>query len=168
MNEKKITKTIVCPKCGKIIMGRGYPGAIAFARCPRCHTKVFFKFTEGKQQKQIEKIKRRLLSQCPFILVVIVILISHFMFYNDDLLTLVSYIFLILIFAFFHFDARIPIGYALLMLGLTAIALGFINNENFANQLAIYAYWLLVVGVTCLLIEYLREQRKLRRRKYSY
>ena len=168
MNEKKITKTIVCPKCGKIIKGRGYPGAIAFARCQRCHTKVFFKFTEGKQQKQIEKIKRLLLLQVPSISVVIVILVSHFMFYNDDLLTLVSFIVLILIFAFFQFDARILIGYALLMLGLTAIALGFINNENFANQLAIYAYWLLVVGVTCLLIEYLREQRKLKTRKYSY
>lgn len=157
MNEKKITKTIVCPKCGKIIRGRGYPGAIAFARCPRCHTKVFFKFTEGEQENLTEKTKQLLISQLPYISVVVVIMVSHFTFYNDDMLMLSLFLVLIPIFVFFRFDARIPIGYALLMLGLTAIALGFINNENFANQLAIYAYWLLVVGVACLLIEYLRE-----------
>jgi hypothetical protein len=74
--------------------------------------------------------------------------------------TFLSFIILIPIFIYFKWDGRIPVGYALLMLILSAIILAFYKNEALANQVAIYAYWLLVVGVICLTIEYLREQRK--------
>jgi len=66
---------------------------------------------------------------------------------------------LIPIFSILKFDGRIPIGYAILLL-ITAAALLSTGNENLANQVAIYAYWLLVVGVACLTIEYIREERK--------
>lgn len=63
------------------------------------------------------------------------------------------------IFAYFKWDGRIPVGYALLMLILAAVTLAFLKNESLANQLSIYAYWLLVVGVVCLTIEYIKEQK---------
>ena len=88
----------------------------------------------------------------PYILVTASILVSHLIFHSSDLLILISYIVLIPIFSILKFDGRIPIGYAILLLST--------GNENLANQVAIYAYWLLVVGVACLTIEYIREERK--------
>ena len=40
-----------------------------------------------------------------------------------------------------------PILFALMLLVATAISLGLGSSENYANQLAIYAYFLLVIGV---------------------
>ncbi|MCX7759274.1 MAG: hypothetical protein N2169_06690 [bacterium] len=87
------------------------------------------------------------------------ILLSHFVFKGEDLKTFISFIILVPIFAYFKWDGRIPVGYALILLVLAAIFLSFMKNEAFANQLAIYAYWLLVVGVATLTIEYFREER---------
>ena len=116
-------------------------------------------------QKRKNKEMRDLKSQIPYILVLISIVLSHFVFEGEDLKTFFSFIVLIPIFAIFKFDGRIPVGYALLMLILAAIVLAFYKNENLANQLSIYAYWLLVVGVICLTIEYIREQRSSKRKK---
>jgi len=167
MNRRKITKTIACPKCGKIVNSSGYPGEIKIIICPRCQKEGFFKFKEDEQQKNIEKTTGTVLSQLSYILVVIVILVSHFVFQTVDLAIFLSFLILIPIFVFFQFDGRIPIGYALLMLVLSALALAFNKNESIANQFAIYAYWLLVVGIICLLIDYLREQRASKEKRQS-
>jgi len=53
-------------------------------------------------------------------------------------------------------DSRIPIALALGLLFLTAITL-VRGAESSANQLAIFAYYLLVVGVVLQLIEYIRN-----------
>lgn len=112
--------------------------------------------TKKRITKRKPKIKH--VSQIPYILVIISIIFAHFVFKGQDLQTFLSFIVLIPIFAYFKFDGRIPVAYAILMLILAAAMLALYNNENLANQLAIYAYWLLAVGVTCLLIEYIREK----------
>jgi len=56
-------------------------------------------------------------------------------------------------------DSRIPIAFALLLLFLTAVTL-VQGLENAANQIAIYAYYLLVVGVVLQLIEYIRNPQE--------
>lgn len=53
-------------------------------------------------------------------------------------------------------DSRIPIALALGLLFLTAVTLVW-GLESTANQLAIFAYYLLVVGVVLQLIEYIRN-----------
>lgn len=53
-------------------------------------------------------------------------------------------------------DARYSIGAALILLLFSAVLLGQ-EKEAFANQIAIYAYYFLVVGVVLQLIEYIRE-----------
>ena|GEM_PF-1205662 len=95
----------------------------------------------------------------PYMLVLISILVSHLLFSTDDMLIFLSYIILIPIFVILKFDGRIPIGYAILLLIIAAVILTF-GNEDLANQVAIYTYWLLVVGVICLTIEYIREGRR--------
>ena len=99
-------------------------------------------------------------THLPYILVTTSIIVSYFQ--SNDLIIFLSYIILIPIFAILKFDGRIPIAYAILMLIIAAILLAY-GNEDLANQAAIYAYWLLVVGVICLTIEYLREQREEKR-----
>ena len=98
------------------------------------------------------------------VLIITVILLSNFVFHAEDLQTFTAFISLIPIFAIFKFDGRIPVAYAILMLVFAAVVLGVYNDETLANVFAIYAYWLLVVGVVCLFIEYVREERKIRRR----
>jgi len=51
------------------------------------------------------------------------------------------------------------------LLFASAFALAFYKEESIAKQLAISAYWLMVVGVTCLFIEFLIDQRTSKRRK---
>jgi len=93
----------------------------------------------------------------PHILVASSILISHLVFHGEDLPTFIFFIALIPIFTLLKFDGRIPIAYALLMLTIATIALT-LYNETLANLLAIYAYWLLVVGIICLLVEFIKEK----------
>jgi len=92
----------------------------------------------------------------PYLIVTTAIMTAYYQ--NDDLPVFLSYIVLIPIFAILRFDGRIPIGYAILLLIIAAIILA-LGNEELANQIAIYVYWLLVVGVVCLTIEYIREER---------
>ncbi len=111
-----------------------------------------------KRKKQT--IPDELRHNIPYIAVFLSIFLSHFIYPHDSLKVFLTFILLIPIFAFLKLDSRIPIGYAILMLVLAAVTLAFRNDENLANQLAIYAYWLLVVGTTLMLIEYAREGKK--------
>lgn len=109
--------------------------------------------------KGAEKSKKSYLKQSiPYILVVSVILISHFCLRGSNLEMFLAFIILIPIFAVMRFDGRIPVGYAILMLILSAVTLAS-GKEVLANQFAIYAYFLLVVGVACMLIEFLKEKK---------
>jgi hypothetical protein len=57
------------------------------------------------------------------------------------------------------YDSRIPIAFALFLLFLTAITLAQ-GLENAANQIAIYAYYFLVIGVVQQLIESVRNPQE--------
>ena len=111
-----------------------------------------------KKRKQTYKLPKILEENLPSILVTVSILLSHFIFPQNELKIFISFIVLIPIFAYFKFDNRIPVGYAILLLVLAAIVLAFHKNENLANQLAVYAYWLLVVGIIGMIIECIKEK----------
>ena len=106
-------------------------------------------------KKKLE-LRFELKKHLPYLIVTVAIMTSYYQ--NDDLLVFLSYIVLIPIFTILRFDGRIPIGYAILLLMVAAIILA-LGNEELANQVAIYVYWLLVVGVVCLTVEYIREER---------
>jgi hypothetical protein len=61
---------------------------------------------------------------------------------------------LIPIFTVWEFDGRIPIGYAIFLL---AVAAGI---PSLGNQLATFTYLLLLVGISCLLIQSFRDKIK--------
>ncbi|MBD3155380.1 MAG: hypothetical protein GF368_01870 [Candidatus Aenigmarchaeota archaeon] len=59
----------------------------------------------------------------------------------------------------FSLDPRYPIGIALLLLIICAIVL-FQGFEDYANRIAIYAYYGLVVGVILMFVDYVRNSNK--------
>jgi hypothetical protein len=65
---------------------------------------------------------------------------------------------LIPVFAIFRFDGRIPLGYAVLLLIFMGI-LTFMKQESFIDQLAVCSYWLLMVGISSLLIDWFRGRK---------
>jgi septum site-determining protein MinD len=88
-----------------------------------------------------------------FLFFVIIILIfkseirekAHYLFLVYFIISLVNRI-----------DSRYSVGAGLLLLAYTAVLL-VQKKEDFANQIAIYAYYFLVVGVVLQLVEYIRE-----------
>jgi hypothetical protein len=93
----------------------------------------------------------------PFVLVAISIIISYFLVQKNDLVTAIIFLALIPIFAVFRFDGRIPLGYAVSLLIIMAI-MTFSKEGSLADIFAIYVYWLLLVGTSCLLIELFKKR----------
>jgi hypothetical protein len=75
---------------------------------------------------------------------------------KNEVIALMTFVSLVPIFATFRFDGRIPLGYAMVLLSIVGV-LTFMKNS--ADQLIIMAYWLLVVGTSCLLVEFFRQKR---------
>jgi hypothetical protein len=109
--------------------------------------------TSGIQRSSGMTTRRRTI---PFILITALLFIVYFLARNNEFITFILFMILIPIFAVFKYDGRIPVGYAIGLLIFVAI-LTFIKEQNVADQLAIFGYWLLVVGTSCLLIEMFRK-----------
>jgi len=91
----------------------------------------------------------------PFVLISLLILISYVL-PRDEYRTLLLFFVLIPIFTFYRYDWKIAIGYAIFLLILAAVFVS-LGERNFANQMVIFSYWLLVVGCSCLAIEFFRK-----------
>jgi len=157
-------KSISCPTCGKVLNVKGKPGEKITITCPTCNTWGYFQFPTGNNRDIKEKLWTFLCWQLPYTLVFLYFLFS-FIFQENDVLVALSLIILIPLFILLKFDKRIPFIYTVLLLFASAFALAFYKEEFIAKQLAISAYWLMVVGVTCLFIEFLIDQRTSKRRK---
>ena len=151
MFKRKITKKIACPHCNYIIEKRGFPGEKSIIICPKCSTKGYYIIPiEPITKDHILKIT------VPLIFNFIVLSIAHLLFGENELLSCVSILILVPFFLFFNYDKKIIIVYVIALLLISMISLSFYNDEILANQLVLYVYWLLVVGVLCQLIEFLR------------
>jgi hypothetical protein len=77
---------------------------------------------------------------------------------RDEFRSLVLLGMLIPIFAVYKFSPSVPIGFGILFLIISA---GFtsMKNETLAAQMAISSYLLLIVGVACMFIEFIKKER---------
>ncbi len=127
-------------------------------------------YNNSKQEKTFFKaivIPELIKKDVSYILYFLLILAFSFavIFFSSKFLLqlrdLIPYFILIYFFVslILKLDSRIPIAFALLLLFLTAVTL-VQGLENAANQIAIYAYYFLVVGVVLQLIEYIRNPQK--------
>jgi hypothetical protein len=94
----------------------------------------------------------------PHALIILMLLLSNFLFSSSTLITFALFMVLVPIFAFFDFSDRLPIYYSIVMFVLAAIVLPLSKTNGLANQWSIYAYWLIVAGVLCMTINYFRER----------
>jgi hypothetical protein len=96
-------------------------------------------------------LKKRIIA---FILIFGSIIISIFI-HGNEIATFLVFLMLIPVFAIFRFDGRIPLGYAIFLLIIAGI-LTFIKQGDLVDQLVIFSYWLLTVGISILLIDWFR------------
>jgi len=100
-------------------------------------------------------------NKISIILTVAIIILYNFI-PRDEFRSLVLLGMLIPIFAVYKFSPSVPIGFGILFLIISA---GFtsMKNETLAAQMAISSYLLLIVGVACMFIEFIRKERILSR-----
>ena len=96
-------------------------------------------------------------NKISIILTVAIIILYNFI-PRDEFRSLVLLGMLIPIFAVYKFSPRVPIGFGILFLIISA---GFtsMKNETLAAQMAISSYLLLIVGVACMFIEFIKKER---------
>jgi hypothetical protein len=93
------------------------------------------------------------------ILIVGLVVLSTLVLPHGDIKTTMLYAVLVPLFFLLKFDSRIIIGYAVVLLGISGAYASFQGNEPVV-RLAILSYYLLVVGVVCLLIQFMTSRGK--------
>lgn len=122
------------------------------------------KFKVKKYMDEI-KVKDPLLAKITSYAIVLIITVAAYFFLQfSDFLTFVAFIILAPIFVYLGFDGKVPVVFSVIMFVMAAITLSTSANPTSigiaaANVFAIYAFWLLVVGIICLIIEHRRERR---------
>jgi cytochrome bd-type quinol oxidase subunit 1 len=109
----------------------------------------------GSTINLIDYLKKQ--SKISLLLPVVSILISLF-FPNDELRSFLLFVMLIPIFSLNKFDNRIIVGYGIILLLITAILNAIAKEKNIANETIILVFWLLAIGVICMIIELLKER----------
>ncbi len=112
-----------------------------------------------KQKEKAEKAKQDIMNmiKLPVLYTAIAILVARST--TSGLTQIGTFFALLLVIVIKKDDSRIPIGFALLLLMLSAFQLAFMTEKMAANNTAILAYYLLGVGVLAQFIEYLRNPR---------
>lgn len=93
----------------------------------------------------------------PFIITFVAVLIAYIL-PKAEILTLIIFVILIVIFSVYRFDPRILIAYAILLL-IIAGALTFQKSDYSQSQMAVLSYWLISAGVICLIIDLYRRTK---------
>lgn len=90
----------------------------------------------------------------PFAL--IVICIASLRFIDQGAVILLIFTFTLIVYVMKKYDSRILVGFALLLLVFTAATLAM-GSESYANQMAVWTYYFLVIGFIAQFFEFLRE-----------
>jgi hypothetical protein len=101
--------------------------------------------------------KNQLVEFFPFAIPLVAVLLAYTVL-QGDLEILLIFALLIVVFSIYKFDPRIPIGYAILLFVIQGVLTA--HNEDFSvKMLAVLSYWLLVVGIVCMIIDLFRKKR---------
>jgi hypothetical protein len=166
MIEKKIVKLISCPNCGNIVKTSGLPKKRYIIVCPDCNSKGYYQFPEIKKKTVNEKIKLFFSIYFPYIIITVLIVL-FLIFEVEDSISYLIFFTLIPVFIYYDYDGRIFIYFSILMFFIASLTIIFYKNESYANYLAVYVFWMLLVGTLCLLIDYLISQLKQKYHKFS-
>ena len=93
----------------------------------------------------------------PYALIILCVASARFI--ESELMIFLIYIIALAIYVWRRYDARMLVGTAILLLLACAVLLAS-GYEKFADKVAVWAYYFLVISVVDLFIAYLREERK--------
>jgi len=93
----------------------------------------------------------------PYALIIVCVASARFI--ESELTVFLIYIASLAIYVWRGYDARMFVGTAIPLLLACAVLLAS-GYEKFADKVAVWAYYFLVIGVVGLFIAHLREQRK--------
>jgi hypothetical protein len=77
---------------------------------------------------------------------------------ENNLITFIIFGVLLIAFTIFKLDSRVPIVYAILLL-LIAAVMTSLGHDDSVQKLALLSYWLLVVGIVAVLIDFYRKTK---------
>jgi hypothetical protein len=100
---------------------------------------------------------RDIVRVIPFIITLAGLLLAYIMS-DNDLITLLIFGVLLFAFSIFKFDSRVPIVYAIILLLIAAVLTSLEADES-VKKLAVISYWLLVVGIIAILIDFYRKTK---------
>ena len=89
-------------------------------------------------------------------------LVLAYVVLQDDLKTLLIFMALVVAFSVYRFDSRIPIMYAILLLVIAGVLTSQNADDDSVKTLSVLSYWLLVVGITCILVDLCRKTKPVR------
>lgn len=93
----------------------------------------------------------------PFIITLAMLLLAYTVSEND-LITVLIFAALLFTYTIFKFDSRVPIVYAIILLLIAAVLTSLEADES-VKKLAVISYWLLVVGIIAILIDFYRKTK---------
>ena len=93
----------------------------------------------------------------PYALIIVCVASARFI--ESELTVFLIYIAALAIYVWRGYDARMFVGTAIFLLLACAVLLAS-GYESYADRVAVWAYYFLVVGVIGLFIAYLREERR--------
>ncbi|MEM3734920.1 MAG: hypothetical protein QW158_08260 [Nitrososphaerales archaeon] len=95
----------------------------------------------------------------PYVLIVLCVFNAKFL--KSDVALFGVFLATLLVYVLRRYDSRLLVGMFMLLLVVCAslLALGY---SSYANDVAVWAYYFLVIGVLGLLVEYVREGKRQR------
>jgi len=146
-----IKKTISCPKCNYVTVVSGEPDTKIIIKCPICNTKGCYTFPKNNHnfimndKKLVDYKIHSLISTVLFIV---------FIFGFESYISFLLIFILGLVLFFINIDSRVPYLYGSVIIFISLILSIFAEIEEIANDLIIYGFILLVVGLLCMLKNY--------------
>jgi hypothetical protein len=95
----------------------------------------------------------------PLLLVAASTILAYWILQTRDFEVFLVFAVLIPVFALLRFDGRIAVAVSIIFSLSSIIELNLYQNVLLSNHLSLYTYWLLLVGVSVLTIEYIRENK---------
>jgi hypothetical protein len=92
-----------------------------------------------------------------FVLIGVCVAAARFL--ESDLVVFCVFLATLVVYLVRGYDCRLLVGSFMVLLVFAAVFLA-LGNEYFANKVAVWAYYFLVIGVVGLVVEYVRESRK--------
>lgn len=104
-------------------------------------------------------LSRNVLTKVIPIIITLAVFVLGFVVPQQELQTLLLFSVLVVVFIIYKFDSGIPIGFAIILLIISAF-LTSQKADDLVKKLSELSYWFLVSGIICILINFYRKNSK--------